>query len=53
MTVETKKLLFRELTMNDIESLHKFFSKFESMKHYLKPLTIEEAKKWIKLFPSL
>jgi RimJ/RimL family protein N-acetyltransferase len=48
MKMETKRLFLRELTMEDLEGLHKIFSDPESMRHYPKPFTLEETKKWIK-----
>lgn len=48
MVIETKRLILRELTMDDLEGLHKIFSDPESMKHYPRPFTLEESKNWIK-----
>jgi [ribosomal protein S5]-alanine N-acetyltransferase len=45
MKMETKRLILRELTMEDLEGLHKIFSDPESMRHYPKPFTLEETKK--------
>ena len=46
--IETKRLILRELTMDDIEDLHQVLSDPESMKHYPKPFTREESIRWIE-----
>lgn len=47
MMIETKRLILRELTMADLNDLHKILSDPESMKHYPKPFTLEESENWI------
>lgn len=47
MMIETKRLILRELTMDDLKDLHKILSDPESMKHYPKPFTLEESENWI------
>lgn len=47
MEIKTKRLILRELTMDDLEDLHKIFSDAESMKHYPRPFSLEKTQKWI------
>ena len=46
--IETKRLVLRELTMDDLEDLHKILSDLESMKYYPEPFTREKSKQWIE-----
>ena len=48
MKIETKRLILRELTMNDLEDLNAILSDPESMSHYPQPFTYEKSKKWIE-----
>lgn len=48
MKIETKRLILRELTMNDLEDLHIILSDSQSMRYYPKPFTLDKSKKWIK-----
>ena len=48
MSVETERLILRELTMNDLEDLHKILSNPESMRYYPEPFSLERSKRWIE-----
>jgi len=48
MRIETKRLLLRELAIDDLENLHKILSDPESMKHYPAPFTLQKSKQWIE-----
>ena len=48
MTIETQRLILRELTMNDLEALHAILSDPETMKHYPAPFTRDKTVRWIQ-----
>ena len=45
--LETERLLLREYTMEDFDSLYGILSDMETMKHYPKPFDGEEVRNWI------
>lgn len=47
MNIETKRLVLRELTMNDLEDLHAILCDPISMEHYPQPFTREKSLRWI------
>ena len=47
MIIETKRLILREYTMDDLEELYKILSCPITMSHYPKPYDYEGAKRWI------
>lgn len=47
MLLETKRLILREFTPNDLEQLHEILSDPESMQHYPNPFTLEQSQSWI------
>lgn len=48
MQFETSRLRLRELTMDDINDLHKILSDPESMLHYPALYDLDKSKKWIE-----
>ncbi len=48
MRIETKRLVLRELTADDIKPLHEIFSDPETMKYYPEAFTLEQSENWIK-----
>ena len=46
--IETDRLILRELSLDDTDSLYIILSDEETMKHYPKPYTKEETKGWIE-----
>ena len=48
MVIETKRLILREYTIDDLEELYKILSCPITMSHYIKPYDYEGTKKWIK-----
>ena len=47
MRIETKRLILREMTMEDFEALHAIFSDSETMKYYPAPFDEEKTRSWI------
>ena len=47
MIIETQRLVLRELTMSDLDDLHRILSNPESMKHYPEPFAREKSIRWI------
>lgn len=47
MKMETKRLILRELTMEDFDALHEILSDPEIMQHYPAPFSEEQTQKWI------
>ena len=47
MKMETKRLILRELTMEDFDALHEILSDPEIMQHYPAPFSEEQTRKWI------
>ena len=47
MRIETKRLLLREMIMDDFEALHSIFSDPETMQHYPAPFDAEKTRSWI------
>ena len=47
MRMETKRLILRELTMEDYDSLHEILSDPQTMQHYPEPFREEETRRWI------
>ena len=48
MKIETKRLVLRELTRDDLADLHEILSDPESMQHYPEPFTREKSQRWIE-----
>ena len=48
MKMETKRLIHRELTMEDFDALHKILSDPQTMQHYPAPFSQEETSRWIR-----
>lgn len=48
MTIETKRLLLREYTMDDFDALCEILSDQETMQHYPAPFTAEKCRNWIE-----
>jgi len=48
MTLETERLILRELTMEDLDALHEILSDPETMRHYPAPFTRERSRQWIQ-----
>lgn len=48
MRIETERLILRELTMQDLEDMHKILSDPESMQHYPQPFSVDKSKQWIQ-----
>ena len=48
MVLETKRLILREMTLNDEESLLKVFSNSEAMQFYPKPFDCQMTQTWIE-----
>lgn len=47
MKMETKRLILRELTMEDFDALHGILSEPEIMRHYPAPFSEEQTRRWI------
>ncbi|MBE5800436.1 MAG: GNAT family N-acetyltransferase [Clostridiales bacterium] len=47
MKMETKRLILRELTMEDFEALHEILSDLQTMKHYPAPFDEAKTREWI------
>ena len=47
MVLETKRLILREMTMDDFDSLHSVLSDKETMKFYLAPADEAKTRRWI------
>lgn len=45
--IETKRLILRELTMEDLQGLHAILSDPEWMQHYPAPFSLEKTTGWI------
>lgn len=43
MRIETKRLILRELTAEDINPIHAILSDPETMRHYPAPFTFEQS----------
>ncbi len=48
MQLETERLLLREYTAADFDSLYEILSDAETMKHYPKPFNGEKVRSWIQ-----
>lgn len=48
MIIETERLILREYTYEDFESLYKILSDKETMEHYPNPFDEEKVRGWIK-----
>ena len=48
MIIETKRLILRPFTIDDLSSLHSIFSDAETMAYYPAPFNVEQTKSWIK-----
>jgi len=47
MIIQTKRLVIRELTMDDVRSLYVILSDPETMQYYPKPFTLSQVESWI------
>ena len=47
MIIETERLILREYTYEDLDHLFEILSDAETMRHYPKPYTRDETKRWI------
>lgn len=47
MVLETKRLVLRELTIDDLRNWHVILSDPETMAHYPQPFSLEQTKQWI------
>lgn len=47
MVLETQRLILREYTMEDFDSLYEILSDPETMQHYPAPFTQEQTRAWI------
>ena len=47
MKMETKRLILRNLTMEDFDALHEILSDPETMRHYSAPFSEERTRAWI------
>ena len=48
MNIETRRLILRELSLDDLEPLHAVLSDPVAMQHYPKPFDREMTRKWIE-----
>ena len=48
MQLETERLILRELTASDFDSLYEILSDEETMKHYPKPFDRDKVRNWIE-----
>lgn len=48
MTIETRRLILREYTMEDFDALYEILSDPETMQHYPAPYTPEKTRHWIE-----
>ncbi len=48
MQFETKRLIIREYTMHDFDSIYEILSDEETMSHYPKPFDENKVRNWIK-----
>lgn len=47
MKMETKRLILRELIMEDFDALHEILSDPQTMQHYPAPFSEEQTRRWI------
>ncbi len=47
MKMETKRLILRELTLEDFDALHEILSDPQTMQHYPAPFSEEQTRRWI------
>ena len=48
MTIETERLLLREYTIDDFDSLYEIMSDVETMQHYPAPFDEARTRRWIE-----